>query len=76
MEEGFPIIKHLNFNGYKLKVYIFAFRYDLDEEKSLADRRRMNNEGVIFVLGVNIMQILKLVFLQEKQLIFQESKMI
>jgi len=51
LEEGFPIIKHLNFNGYKLKVYIFAFKYDLDEEKSLADRRRMNNEGVIFVLG-------------------------
>ena len=51
LEEGFPIIKHMNFSGYKLKVYIFAFKYDLEEEKSLADRRRMNNEGVIFVLG-------------------------
>ncbi len=51
LEEGFPIIKHMNFSGYKLKVYIFAFKYDLEEEKPLADRRRMNNEGVVFVLG-------------------------
>ena len=51
MEDGFPIESEIDFKGYEFKIKIFAFNRDFEKKTTFAKNRRMDREGLIFMLG-------------------------
>lgn len=49
IEPNYPLIEQIDFKGHKFNVWIYAFKYE--PGTNFTNRRRKNNEGVIFCLG-------------------------
>ncbi len=51
LEDDFPLEDSITFKNYNFPIKVFAFQYDAEKKNSKANRRRMSDEGLLFVLG-------------------------